>query len=51
MQVEETGDNDINVFWGEYYETHDVEYVDAEEIGEEKEMEGITLRRVAAYAL
>jgi len=41
MQVEETSNNDINVYRGDYYESHDVEYVDPE--GQENELEGITL--------
>lgn len=51
MQVEETNNNDINVYRGDYYETHDVEYVEMDNLDQDNELEGITLRRVAAYAL
>ena len=50
MMIEETNNDDINLYNKDYYDTHDVEYVD-EFDGDDNQLDGLTLRWVSAYAI
>jgi hypothetical protein len=51
MTITESNNYDINVYSDQYYDSHNVEYVDVEEIEEEEGVDGMTLRRVCSYSI